>query len=104
MMPASLLRLPTDNLNRSQVLAVCFDRGTRGCKSVLVAIAASIAANIFLYGSTTMLIDSVQTSIWLLFWTGVASYLMAYATAEVRISSPAFVPRTVMLPEHGSLT
>ncbi|MGB6596681.1 MAG: O-antigen ligase family protein [Candidatus Acidiferrum sp.] len=73
-------------------------------RSVLVAIAASIAANIFLYGSTTMLIDSVQTSIWLLFWTGVASYLMAYATAEVRISSPAFVPRTVMLPEHGSLT
>lgn len=73
-------------------------------RSVLVAIVASIAGNVFLYGSTTMLIDSVQTSIWLLFWTGIASYLIAYATAEVRDSSPVFVPRSAMLPEHGKLT
>ncbi|MGB9465156.1 MAG: O-antigen ligase family protein [Candidatus Acidiferrum sp.] len=73
-------------------------------RSVLVAIVASIAANILLYGSTTMLIDSVQTSIWLLFWTGIASYLIAYATAEVRDSSPAFVARSAMLAEHGKLT
>jgi hypothetical protein len=73
-------------------------------RSVLVAIVAPIAANVFLYGSTTMLIDSVQTSIWLLFWTGIGSYLIAYAAAEVRDSSPAFVPRSAMLPIHGKFT
>ncbi|MHB8499879.1 MAG: O-antigen ligase family protein [Candidatus Acidiferrales bacterium] len=73
-------------------------------RSVLVAIVASIAANVFLYGSTTMLIDSVQTTTWLLFWTGIASYVITYATAEVRHSSPALVPRPAMLPAHGKLT
>jgi hypothetical protein len=72
-------------------------------RSVIVAIAASIGANVFLYGSTTMLIDSVQTTIWLLFWAAIASYLMAYAPAEVRESSPAFVPQPMLLSENGRL-
>jgi O-antigen ligase len=59
-------------------------------RSVIVAIVASIGANLFLYGSTTMLIDSVQTSIWLLFWAGIASYLVAYAPADTSESSLAF--------------
>ncbi len=72
-------------------------------RSVIVAIRASIGANVFLYGSTTMLIDSVQTTIFLLFWAGIASYLIAYASAEVRGSSPAFVPQPMLLPENGKL-
>jgi O-antigen ligase len=79
-------------------------RGTTGVeRSVIVAIGASIGANVFLYGSTTMLIDSVQTTIWLLFWAGIASYLIAYAPAEVRKSSPAFVLQPMVLPENGKL-
>ena len=47
-----------------------------------MAIAASIGANVFLYGSTTMLIDSVQTTIWLLFWAGIVHYLIAYTSTK----------------------
>jgi O-antigen ligase len=72
-------------------------------RSVLLAIVASIGANVFLYGSTTMLIDSVQTTTWLLFWAGIASYLIAYAPSKARESSRAFVPRPPMLPQQGNL-
>lgn len=70
-------------------------------RSVIVAIGSSIGANVFLYGSTTMLIDSVQTTIWLLFWAGIASYLIAYAPADVRKPSPALQPQPMVLPENG---
>jgi hypothetical protein len=73
-------------------------------RSVLVAIAASIGANVFLYGSTTMLIDSVQTTIWLLFWAGIASYLIAYASAKAAESSPAFVLRPAMVTQQANLS
>ena len=56
-----------------------------------MAIAASIGANVFLYGSTTMLIDSVQTTIWLLFWAGIANYLIAYTSAKTSEPSRAVV-------------
>jgi hypothetical protein len=72
-------------------------------RSVLLAIVASIGANVFLYGSTTMLIDSVQTTNWLLFWVGIASYLIAYAPTEAMESSGARVPRPAMLPQQGNL-
>src|SRR5208282_853393 len=72
-------------------------------RSVLVAIVTSIGANVFLYGSTTMLIDSVQTTIWLLFWAGIAGYLIAYAPAKASEPSRAFVPRPSMLPQQGNL-
>ena len=73
-------------------------------RSVLVAIAASIGANVFLYGATTMLIDSVQTAIWLLFWAGIASYLIAYASAKPTDSSSTFGLRHAMLPQQGNLS
>jgi hypothetical protein len=73
-------------------------------RTVLVAIVSSIAANVFLYGSTTMLIDSVQTSIWLLFWAGIASYLVAFAPARVSDPGPAFLSPHEMLTEQGRLT
>ena len=72
-------------------------------RSVLLAIVASIGANVFLYGSTTMLIDSIQTTTWLLFWVGIASYLIAYAPTKARESSGAFVPRPAILPQQGNL-
>jgi hypothetical protein len=72
-------------------------------RSVLVAILASIGANLFLYGSTTMLIDSVQTTTWLLFWAGIASYLIAYSHVETKDPSPVPVQRTAMLPQEGNL-
>jgi len=82
-------------------------RAARGAaqaaRSVLVAIVASLGANVLLYGSTTMLIDSVQTTTWLLFWAGIASYLSAYAVAQGRESSPAFVARPMLFPENGKL-
>jgi O-antigen ligase len=73
-------------------------------RSVLVAIAASIGANVFLYGSTTMLIDSVQTTIWLLFWAGIASYLIAYASDNSGDLSPAVVLRPAMVTQQGNLS
>lgn len=73
-------------------------------RSVLAAIVASVAANVFLYGSTTMLIDSVQTSIWLLFWTGVAMYLIAYAPAPATSPSPYLLPSPILTAEHAKLT
>jgi hypothetical protein len=73
-------------------------------RNVLVAIVASIGANVFLYGSTTMLIDSVQTTIWLLFWAGIASYLVAYVPAAVRESSSVLVPRPILLPGNEKFT
>jgi hypothetical protein len=73
-------------------------------RSVLVAIAASIGANVFLYGATTMLIDSVQTTIWLLFWAGIASYLIAFASAEAREPSRALVALPAMLQQQANLS
>jgi O-Antigen ligase len=59
--------------------AMAAARSMRGPeRNVLVAICASIAANVFLYGATTMLIDSVQASIWLLFWVGMGGYLIEF--------------------------
>jgi O-Antigen ligase len=72
-------------------------------RNVLVATTASIGANVFLYGSTTMLIDSVQTTTWLLFWVGIASYLIAYSPAEAREPSLAVASRPMLLPENGKL-
>ncbi|HMD39641.1 MAG TPA: O-antigen ligase family protein [Candidatus Acidoferrum sp.] len=73
-------------------------------RSTLVAIVASVGANVFVYGSTTMLIDSVQTSIWLLFWSGIATYLIDFAPARASAPAPAFVPSHAMFPEQGRLT
>lgn len=72
-------------------------------RSVLVAIAASIGANVFLYGSTTMLIDSVQTTTWLLFWVGVANYLIAYTPEKTRKPFRAVVSRAALHPQLGNL-
>lgn len=44
-------------------------------RALLSSIVISIAANVFLYGMSTMLIDSVQTSLWFMFWAGIAHYL-----------------------------
>jgi O-antigen ligase len=77
--------------------------GAQPGRSVLVAIGASLSANVLLYGSTTMLIDSVQTTTWLLFWAGIASYLIAYAAARDRESSPALTARPMLFPENGKL-
>jgi O-antigen ligase len=73
-------------------------------RSVLVAIAASIGANVFLYGSTTMLIDSVQTTIWLLFWAGIVHYLIAYTSTKTSEPSRASVIRPAMLPQQVNLS
>jgi hypothetical protein len=70
-------------------------------RSLLIAIVASIAANVFIYGSSTMLIDSVQTSLWLMFWAGVANYLVSFAAAE---KSPPVLSRAakqILLPVYG---
>jgi hypothetical protein len=70
-------------------------------RSLLIAIVASIAANVFVYGSSTMLIDSVQTSLWLMFWAGVANYLASFAVAD---KSPVVLPhmaKQTLLPAHG---
>jgi O-antigen ligase len=59
--------------------AVAAARSMQGAdRSVLVATCASIAASVFLYGATTMVIDSVQTSIWLMFWVGMGDYLIEF--------------------------
>lgn len=58
-------------------------------RDVLAAVAVSVGCNIFLYGATTMLIDSVQTSIWLLFWTGIAAYLALFLKYET-VPGPSF--------------
>lgn len=73
-------------------------------RSALAAITSSIAANVFLYGSTTMLIDSVQTSIWLLFWTGVAMYLIAYAPVSATNPSRYLTSPAVFVTEHAKFT
>lgn len=73
-------------------------------RSVLAAVVASVAANVFLYGSTTMLIDSVQTSTWLLFWTGIAMYLIAYAPSAATSPSRSFLSQAAVAAGHGGLT
>ena len=52
-------------------------------RNVLMAICVSICVNVFLYGASTMLIDSVQTSIWLLFWVGIGVYLIEFQVCPV---------------------
>jgi hypothetical protein len=71
--------------------AIGIDRG------VLVALITSIAANVFLYGSTTMVIDSVQTAVWLMFWAGVATHLSGLLTLEQRTTTGS----PVLLPAYG---
>lgn len=73
-------------------------------RSVLVAITASIGANVFLYGATTMLIDSVQTTIWLLFWAGIARYLIAFGSAKANEPSRALVALPAMLQQQADLS
>jgi O-antigen ligase len=73
-------------------------------RSVLAAITASIAANVFLYGSSTMLIDSVQTSIWLLFWAGIGAYFIAHSTSAIEVRPQAFEPKPVMVSGLSKLT
>jgi hypothetical protein len=62
-------------------------------RNVLVATCASITATFFLYGTTTMVIDSVQTSIWLFFWVGMGGYLI-----EFQKQAPAGRPERSTLP------
>lgn len=71
-------------------------------RTLLVSIVASIAANVFLYGSSTMLIDSVQTSVWLMFWIAIAHGLAAHITASAKQPSPAFVHHPTWLPARGA--
>ena len=85
---------------RRVALAAASVRGLE--RNVLVAIAVSIGVNVFLYGSTTMLVDSVQTSIWLLFWVGVGGYLLAHSKAEVRCAFRPGVPQPAISPEQGA--
>jgi hypothetical protein len=47
-------------------------------RNILIATCASITATFILYGATTMVIDSIQTSIWLMFWVGVSEYLIGF--------------------------
>jgi hypothetical protein len=61
-------------------------------RSVLVAVITSITANVFVYGSSTMVIDSVQTGVWLMFWAGMAAYLCSSLTVEQRAAAPAGSP------------
>jgi hypothetical protein len=70
-------------------------------RTLLVAIVASIAANVFIYGSSTMLIDSVQTSLWLMFWAGIANYLVCFVSGEKSLQT---LPRTAkrrLIPAYG---
>lgn len=71
-------------------------------RTLLVSIVASVAANVFLYGSSTMLIDSVQTSVWLMFWIAVAHGLAAHINAAVKSPTPAFVHHSALLPAPGA--
>jgi hypothetical protein len=82
--------------------AVAAGRSMQGTeRSVLIATCASIIATFFLYGATTMVIDSVQTSIWLLFWVGIGGYLIEFQkckniTRPERSALPA-----IALPAQG---
>jgi len=64
-------------------------------KKVLLAMLVPVAANIFLYGQTTMLFDSVQISMLLFFWLGVTSCLAlrqeCLASGSVKVTA-ATVP------------
>jgi O-antigen ligase len=82
--------------------AVKAARSMRGPeRNVLVAICASIAANVFLYGATTMLIDSVQTSIWLLFWVGVGGYLIEFQQCKSAGRLERGASCAIALPARG---
>lgn len=63
-------------------------------RNVVVATCASMTASVFLYGATAMVIDSVQTSIWLMFWVGMGGYLIEFQkckekTQPMRSALPA---------------
>ncbi len=77
-------------------------RGMQGAeRNVLVATCASITATFFLYGTTTMVIDSVQTSIWLLFWVGMGGYLIEFQKrATVARPERSTLP-AIVLPAQG---
>ena len=62
-------------------------------RDVLAAVTVSLGCNIFLYGATTMLIDSVQTTIWLLFWTGIAAHLALFLRCEMPPAVSSALPR-----------
>jgi|GEM_PF-2684219 len=70
-------------------------------RALLASIVISISANVFLYGLSTMLIDSVQTSLWFMFWAGIAHNLTA--RIEVRDQAPAVVaaPVRAALPQQS---
>jgi hypothetical protein len=70
-------------------------------RNALVAICTSIAANVFLYGMSTMLIDSVQTSIWLLFWVGMGSYLIEFQQCKSAGRLENFASSAIALPARG---
>jgi O-antigen ligase len=72
-------------------------------RNILVAIFVSVTANVFFYGATTMLVDSVQTSIWLLFWVGIGAYLIEFQNCEFKIQARGNVPRPAILRVHGDL-
>jgi len=70
-------------------------------RNALVTICTSIAANVFLYGASTMLIDSVQTSIWLLFWVGMGSYLIEFQQCKSTGRLESFASSAIALPARA---
>jgi O-Antigen ligase len=70
-------------------------------RSLLIAIVASISANVFIYGASTMLIDSVQTSLWLLFWAGIANYLVGFASTENLPETFSRTAQHTLFPAYG---
>ena len=47
-------------------------------RDILLSLTVSLSANVFLCGLSTMIIDSVQTTIWLLFWLGITIHLTTW--------------------------
>jgi hypothetical protein len=70
-------------------------------RNVLVATCASITASVILYGATTMVIDSVQTTIWLLFWVGMGGYLIEYQQRKSAGRLESFSSSAIALPARG---
>jgi O-Antigen ligase len=70
-------------------------------RNVLIAVCASVTASVFLYGATTMVIDSVQTSIWMLFWVGMGGYLIALQKYSYGTGPQTTALRVIALPAQG---
>jgi hypothetical protein len=84
---------------RRAVVAARSMQGTD--RSVLIATCASIGASVVLYGATTMVIDSVQTSIWLLFWVGMGDYLIEFQQCKSTGGLERVASFAVALPPRG---